>query len=38
MKTNNFAQARADVNIALQLSPNYRDAQTLSDELRRLGY
>jgi Tfp pilus assembly protein PilF len=38
MKKGNFTQARADVNKALQLNPNYEDAKTLSAELRQKGY
>jgi Tfp pilus assembly protein PilF len=38
MNKGNFTQARADVNRALQLNPNYQDAQTLSAELRRRGH
>jgi len=38
MQKGNFKQARADVNKALQLNPGYKEAQTLSAELRQKGY
>jgi len=38
MKKGNNKQARADVNKAMQLDPNYQSAQNLSAELRQLGY
>jgi Tfp pilus assembly protein PilF len=38
MKKGNYNQARADVNRALQINPDYQSAQELSDELEKLGY
>jgi tetratricopeptide (TPR) repeat protein len=38
MQKGNYTQARADVDMALQISPDYQSAQTLSAELRERGY
>jgi len=38
MKKGNYRQARADVNKALQINPNYTSAQELSNELKQFGY
>jgi Tfp pilus assembly protein PilF len=38
MQKGNYTQARADVNKALQIDPNYQSAQELSVELQQLGY
>ena len=38
MQKGNYAQARTDVNKALQINPNYQNAKDLSAELQRRGH
>jgi Tfp pilus assembly protein PilF len=38
MMKGNLAQARADVDMVLQINPEYEDIQDFSAELRRRGY